>query len=123
GVSTQEDYQFVHHMETLTRSLVHDGRFAEARSIKQECDDKHKYTFRPEWFRMFLAEGDWTEAQKIAEFFRKSDKVNGAYYSAMIYLEKGDTERAGAEIDVMRQAQQSKKNDRSGERRLWEVQG
>jgi Tfp pilus assembly protein PilF len=123
GVSTTEDYQFVHHLETLTRSLVHDGRFAETRAIKQECDDKYKYTFRPEWFRMYLAEGDWAEAHKIAEFFRKTDKANGAYHAAMIDLEKGDTDRAGAEIDVLRQAQQSKKNDRFGERRMWEVQG
>jgi hypothetical protein len=123
GVSTSEDYQFVHHMETLTRGLVHDGRFAEARAVKQECDDKYKYAFRPEWFRMFITQGDWGEAQKIAEFFRKSDKANGAYHAAMMYLEKGDPERAGAEIDVLRQVHQSKKNDRAGERRLWEVQG
>jgi hypothetical protein len=123
GVTTTEDYQFSHHLETLTKSLVHDGRFAEVRQIKKECDETYKYNFRPEWFRAALGAGDWAEAQKIVDFFRKSDKTNGAYYAAMLYLEKGDTERAGAEIDVLRQAQQGKKNDRFGERRLWEVQG
>ena len=123
GVTPSEDHQFNHHMETLTRSLVHDGRFAETRAIKKDAEEKYKYAFRPEWFRMAIAEGDWVEAQKIAEFLRKSDKANGAYYSAKMLLEKGDTERAGAEIDVLRLAQQGKKNDRYGEQRMWQVQG
>ena len=123
GVTPSEDHQFNHHMETLTRSLVHDGRFAETRAIKKDAEEKYKYAFRPEWFRMAIGEGDWVEAQKIAEFLRKSDKANGAYYSAMMLLEKGDTERAGAEIDVLRLAQQGKKNDRYGEQRMWQVQG
>ena len=38
-------------METLTRSLVHDGRFAEAKAIKAKAEG-YKYAFRPEWFRM-----------------------------------------------------------------------
>jgi len=121
GVSATEDYQFSHHLDTLMKSLVHDGRFAEIAALKGEYGER--YNYRADWFRMSLATADWTEAQKIAEFFRKSDKANGAYYAAMLYLERGDTERAGAEIDVLRQAQQSKKNDRSGERRMWEVQG
>jgi Tfp pilus assembly protein PilF len=123
GVTPGEDHQFNHHMETLTRSLIHDGRFAEAKRIKADAESKYKYAFRPEWFRMALAEGDWAEAQKIVDFFRKSDKANGAYYAAMLFLEKGETDRAGAEVDVLRQAQQRKKSDRNGERRLWEAQG
>jgi len=122
GVTTTEDYQFVHHMETLTRALVHDGRFAEAEAIKRECDSKYKYSFRPEWFRMALGEGDWDGARKLVELFRKSDKANGAYHAALLYLEKGDTERAGAEIDVLRQVKQGKRAS-TNERRLWEVQG
>lgn len=123
GVTPNEDHQFNHHMSTLTLSLVHDGRYAETKAIKKEAEDKYKYAFKNEWFRMYLGEGDWDEALKIAEFFRKSDKANGAYYAALVYLEKGDTERAGAEIDVLRQAQQAKKNDRYGEQRMWQVQG
>ncbi len=122
GVTTTEDYQFVHHMETLTRALVHDGRFAEAEAIKRECDAKYKYSFRPEWFRMSLGEGDWDGARKLVEQFRKSDKANGAYHAALLFLEKGDTERAGAEIDVLRQVKQGKRAS-ANERRLWEVQG
>ena len=123
NVEPRDDFQFSHHMETLTRSLVHDGRFEEALRIKAEAEGKYKYHYRPEWFRMALSRGDWAEAQKIADFYRRSDKANGAYYSALLYLEKGETDRAGAEIDVLRLAQQGKKRDRSGERRLWEVQG
>ncbi|HEY3788789.1 MAG TPA: tetratricopeptide repeat protein [Urbifossiella sp.] len=123
GVAPYEDYQFNHHMATLTLSLVHDGRFAETKAIMREAEDKYKYSFKSEWFRMYLGEGNWAEAQKIAEFFRKGNKANGAYHAAMLYLEKGDTDRVGPEIDVLRQAQQSRRRDRDGERRMWEVQG
>jgi len=123
GVTPGEDHQFNHHMNILTISLVHDGRFAEARRLRKEAEEKYKYTFRNEWFRMAIGEGDWAEAQKIIEAVRKTDKAGGAYHAAMLYLEKGESERAGAEIDVLRQAQQTKKNDKLGERRMWEVQG
>ncbi|MDB5313120.1 MAG: hypothetical protein JWO38_7322 [Gemmataceae bacterium] len=122
GVTPGEDHQFAHHMETLTRSLVHDGRFAEARRIKAEAEG-YKYTFRPEWFRMALAEGDWAEAAKIVDHFRRSDKMNGAYYAAQMYLAQGETDRAGAEVDTLRQLQQGRKSDRRAEQKLWEVQG
>ncbi|HKB35669.1 MAG TPA: hypothetical protein VKD72_04395, partial [Gemmataceae bacterium] len=37
NVRPNEDHQYSHHLEILTISLVHDGRFAEARAIKEEC--------------------------------------------------------------------------------------
>lgn len=122
GVTPGEDHQFNHHMETLTRSLVHDGRFAEAQKIKKMAEG-YRYSFRPEWLRMAIARRDWDEAQRLIEQFRKTDKATGAYYAALVSLEKGDTEQAGREIDTLRQAQQTKKADRSLERRLWEIQG
>ena len=123
GVKHTEDHQFNHHMETLTRSLVHDGRFAEARKIKTEAETDYKYQFRPEWFRMAVAAKEWDEAAKIVDHFRRSDKSNGAYYAAQLYLEKGDTERARAEVDTLRSLQQTRKTDKQLERRLNEVQG
>jgi tetratricopeptide (TPR) repeat protein len=122
GVTPGEDHQFNHHMETLTRSLVHDGRFAEARKIKTMAEG-YKYAFRPEWLRMAIGAHDWDDAQKLIDQFRRTNKDTGAYYAAIAALEKGDTEQAGREIDTLRQAQQTRKNDRSLERRLWEVQG
>src|SRR5262245_30285948 len=122
GVTPGEDHQFNHHMETLTRSLVHDGRFAEAHDTKAKAEG-YKYTFRPEWFRMALTEKDWEGCQKLVEQFRRSDKSGGAYYAALLCLEKGDTEQAGREVDTLRQLQQSKKNDKGQQQRLWEVQG
>ncbi|MBA4189443.1 MAG: hypothetical protein C0467_15745 [Planctomycetaceae bacterium] len=122
GVTPGEDHQFNHHMETLTRGLVHDGRFAEAKAIKAKAEG-YKYSFKPEWFRMALAEQDWSECQKQLETFRKTDKANGAYYAARMCLEKGDTEQAGREVDTLRAQQQTKKTDKALERRLWEVQG
>src|SRR5262249_30816622 len=38
GVQPREDSQYSHHLETLLLSLIHDGRFAEARAIKKECE-------------------------------------------------------------------------------------
>jgi hypothetical protein len=122
GVTPGEDHQFNHHMETLTRSLVHDGRFAEAKAIKAKAEG-YKYNFRNEWFRMALAERDWDACQKTIEQSRRTDKAGGAYYAALVALEKGETEQAGREVDTLRQQQQSRKADKTLERRLWEVQG
>lgn len=124
GVKPSEDHQFSHHMETLTRSLVHDGRFAEARQIKKEAEG-YKYAYRPEWFRMALATGDWEEAGEIVAYYRKRDKADGAYYAALLYLEKGDVKRAGAEIETLRQLDQGKKKSRNRrtDYKLWEAQG
>ncbi len=122
GVKPADDHQFFHHMETLTRSLVHDGRFAEAKKIKKEAE-RYKQAFRPEWFRMAITERDWAAAKKLADHYRKSDKPTAAYHAAVIALEQGNTARAAAEVDVLRQAEQSKKGNRTREYRLWEVQG
>jgi tetratricopeptide (TPR) repeat protein len=123
GVTPGEDHQFNHHMETLTRSLVHDGRFYEAARLKGEAEG-YKYTFRPEWFRLALAEGDWDGARKLVDQFRRANKAEGAYYAALLHLEKGETERAGAEVDALRQSPPTgKRSDKRGELRLWEAQG
>ncbi|VTU01413.1 tetratricopeptide domain-containing protein : Tetratricopeptide repeat domain protein OS=uncultured planctomycete GN=HGMM_F16E03C28 PE=4 SV=1 [Gemmataceae bacterium] len=122
GVTPGEDHQFTHHMEILTRSLVHDGRFAEARELKAKAE-AYKFNFKAEWFRMALAERDWAECQKQVDQFRKTDKAGGAYFAASACLARGETEQAGREIDTLRALQQSKKSDKSLERRLLEVQG
>jgi tetratricopeptide (TPR) repeat protein len=122
GVEPREDHQFNHHMETLTRSLVHDGRFEGAKEIKAKAEE-YKYAFRPEWFRMSLTEKDWEACDKLIAQFRRSDKTGGAYYAALLALEKGETEQAAREADTLRQSQQSRRSDKSIERRLWEVQG
>ena len=121
-VKPAQDHQYKHHLEVLTISLVHDGRFAEADTIKAEAK-KHKYEFRPEWFRMALARHDWAEAEKYVDDYRKKDKPLAAYYAATIALDRGDTKAAAAEVDILRQAVQRKKSDRKAEQRLWEVQG
>lgn len=125
GVQPREDHQFSHHMETLTRSLVHDGRFAEAKAVRAEAEG-YKYAFRPEWFRMALAQKEWDAAQKVIDDVRskgRNDKTTPAYYSALLALEKGDSGRASADIDTLRQVAQTRKSDRGLEQKLWEVQG
>ncbi|HMF19471.1 MAG TPA: tetratricopeptide repeat protein, partial [Gemmataceae bacterium] len=92
NVKAGDDWQFNHHLEVLTLSLTHDGRFQEARAIKKICED-NKYKFQMPWFRLHLAERDWPEALKIAGQFKKSDKVTAAYLTALVYLRKGEPER------------------------------
>ncbi len=122
GVTAGEDHQFNHHMDILTRSLVHDGRFAEAKQLRTLAET-YKYNFRAEWLRMAMGQRDWDAAQSLIEQFRRTDKATGAYYAALVSLDKGDTEQAGREVDTLRSLQQSKKTDKALERRLWEVQG
>lgn len=122
GVKPDEDHQFRHHAETLTRSLVHDGRFAEAAALRKESE-AYKYFFRPEWFRQAVAEKNWSDAEKVVNDMSKTDKVTRAYYTAIIALERGQPERAKAELDILKQTNQSKRNDRVRELRLWEIQG
>src|SRR5205085_411194 len=83
NVRPAEDQQFSHHLEILTSSLIHDGRFREARAARAEgeaCGCKLWQT----WFRLYLAERNWPEALKIADHFRKADKVTAAYFAALV---------------------------------------
>jgi tetratricopeptide (TPR) repeat protein len=121
-VKPADDWQFAHHLEVLTLSLTHDGRFREAHQIKKECWDLGYRQWEP-WFRLALAERDWDEALKIAEQFRKADKQKASYYAALVYLAQNDLCRATAEVEVLAEAYQHKKSDRTLELRLWETQG
>jgi Tfp pilus assembly protein PilF len=122
NVKPAEDQQFSHHLEILTLSLIHDGRFREARAAKAEGEASGFYLWQP-WFRLHLAERDWDSAAKITEHYRKSDKVLAAYLSALVYLKQGDASRAAPEVEVLRLAQHERKDDRQLEFRLWETQG
>lgn len=122
GVSPHQDHQYSHHLETLTLSLVHDGRFHEAQEIRAVAEALG-YRFTMPWFRVALGQRDWAAAEAIVTQQRKSDKSLASYMAALLGLEKGDLMRAAAEVDVLRQASQTKKGDRRLEQRLWEVQG
>lgn len=122
GVKPAQDHQFYHHLETLTTSLLHDGRYREAQAIRKECEG-YGYRFTLSWFRLAVGRRDWPAAEALVAEQRKADKGVGSYLAALMYLERGDTARAAAEVDVLRQAQQAKKNDRRLEQRLWEAQG
>jgi tetratricopeptide (TPR) repeat protein len=122
GVKPADDHQYQHHLETLTRSLVHDGRHAEAKAI-QATALANKYYFRPEWVRMAIVESNWTAATTLINEFKKGDKAQAAYHAAHVALAQNDLPRARAEIDILRQAKPSKKDEKRNEARIWEVQG
>lgn len=121
NVTPADDWQYSHHLETLMLALIHAGRFKEAHVVKAECE-RCKYTQNMPWYRMHLAEHDWDAALKITGQF-KNDKVTTAYLRALVYLAKGEIERAAPEVNVLAEAYPSKKNDRELELRLWETQG
>jgi hypothetical protein len=122
NVKPKDDAQFSHHLEILTLSLVHDGRFREARALKGEV---WGYGFRHwlPWFRLHLAEGDCDGALKVADHYRKSDKTTASYLAALVYLKHGDLARATAEVEVLQHAYHGHKSDKQLELRLWETQG
>ena len=121
-VDPNQDFQFEHHLEILTISLIHDGRFAEARQIKDEVWKLGRRHWMP-WFRLHLGERDWDEAMKVVEHFRRRDKLTASYLAALVYLKRGEPERALPEIEVLQQAHQTQKGNRELELRLWETQG
>jgi tetratricopeptide (TPR) repeat protein len=122
NVAPKEDHQFSHHFEILTLSLVHDGRFREARALKEEAMG---YGFRHwiPWFRLHLGERKWDEALKIAEQFRKRDKVTASYLAALVYVAQNDSARAAPEVEVLEEAAKGRRNDRELQCRLWESRG
>ncbi len=122
NVKPKEDSQYAHHLEILTLSLIHDGRYREAQAIKDEAW-KAGYRSWLTWFRLYLAERDWPEALKIVDHFRKNDKVTAAYLAALVYLKQGDTDRATPEVQVLQEAYRERKKDKTLEFRLWETQG
>jgi tetratricopeptide (TPR) repeat protein len=121
-VKASEDHQWYHHLAVLTVSLIHDGRFREARAIKAEAQADGIQLWQ-DWFRLHLAERDWDEAEKIIQHFRKSDKAMAGYLAAQLYLKQGNVERALAEVEVLRHEFQTKRNNKQLEFRLWEMQG
>jgi Tfp pilus assembly protein PilF len=122
NVKPREDQQYNHHLEILTRSLIHDGRFKEAETLKAEALKEGVHLYDP-WFRLALGERNWADALKIVDHFRKSDKQTAAYFAALVYLKQGQPGRAAAEVEVLRQALQDRKDDARLEYRVWETQG
>jgi Flp pilus assembly protein TadD len=122
NVGPKQDHQYSHHLEILTLSLIHDGRFREARAIKEEAQ-RHGYQHRLPWFRLHVAERDWAEARKIVDQYRKTDKDTASYLAAVLHLKQGDPDRAAPEVEVLQLAYQRRKGNKQLEYRLWETQG
>jgi Tfp pilus assembly protein PilF len=124
-VRPSDDSQYAHHLETLLRSLIHDGRFAEARSIEAE---ERACGYKPWqlWFQLHLAERDEAAARKVIDEMRKDnkkDKTTPAYFSALLYLKKGEPTRSLPEIEVLQHALRDRSNDKTLQFRVWETQG
>lgn len=121
GVSPNDDWQFSHHLETLMQSLIHDGRFKEAHVIRKKCED-YKFTQRNHWLRLAIAERDWDEALKLANAEPKN-KIITSYRRALVYLNKGDAERARPEVHTLQELYATNRSNKDLELKLWTVQG
>jgi len=128
NVPIADDWQYGHHLETLIQSLIHDGRFKEAHEVRAK-GEKHKFSYhRVHWFRLALAERNWEEALKQAQGNAKgqiqpNEKNNTTYMRALVYLNKGDPERARPEVNSLREAYLTNRLDKKLELRLWLTQG
>lgn len=122
AIKPREDHQHDHHMETLLRALIHDGRFREARALKAEAK-AIGYRHTDLWFRLHLAERDWPEAWNLLEEYRKRDKTTAAYYAALYHLHRNEPDKAEPEVKSLGEAQEKRKSDKQLERRLNETKG
>jgi Tfp pilus assembly protein PilF len=124
-VEPTEDHQYSHHLETLLRSLIHDGRFTEARAIEAE-QRALGYKVWELWFQLHLAERDFLETEKVIDRFRKenpNDKATSAYLSSLLYLKKDDPARALPEIRLLQDDLRIRPTDTALQFRLWEAHG
>ena len=121
GVKPSEDHQFSHHLETLMQSLIHDGRFKEAHAIRKKCES-YKYTQRNHWFRLAIAERNWDEALKQANANPK-DKMTTSFMRALVYLNKGEIDRARPEMNVLKESYLTNRMNKELDLRLSLVQG
>ncbi|HEV8061712.1 MAG TPA: tetratricopeptide repeat protein [Gemmataceae bacterium] len=122
GVLPRDDQQYNHHLEILTVSLIHDGRFKEALAARADAE-KNNYEHWLPWFRLAVASRDWPAALKVVAHYKKTEKITASYMAAVVYLKQNLPARAGPEVEVLRQAYQDKKQDRLLQDRLNETQG
>jgi tetratricopeptide (TPR) repeat protein len=121
-VRPRDDHQFSHHLQILTWSLIHDGRFREARAVEQEAGAAGFKHWLP-WFRLHVAERDWPAALKIVEQLRGKEPATANYMAALVYLRQNNAGRARQEVDALAKAHEKKKDDREQEYRCWETRG
>src|SRR5262249_55231132 len=118
------DHQYAHHLEILFVSLVHDGRFPEARAIKAEMEATGFKSWLA-WSKLHLAERNWPELLRVADLCRREDKTTAAYLAGLACLRQGDAARALPEIEVLQEAfhRRGAEAGRRLEPRLLEAQG
>jgi Tfp pilus assembly protein PilF len=122
NVNPRDDFQFSHHLETCMTSLLHEGRYAEAHSIRTEAE-KYGWSYQQNFLALAIAERDWEEALKLIQKNRKGDKSQLAYQMAMLYLEQGQLDKAKAELEVLQNLQKQRKSDKSAEVRFNTAEG
>ena len=122
-LAINEDHQYSHHCETLMQALIHDGRFKEADELRKKCEGYKFNAHRVHWFRLALAQRDWDAALKYASAMGAKDKTQSSYLRALVYLNKGDYDRARPEVNVMKEVFQTDRKGKDLELRIWLAEG
>ncbi len=122
NVNPKDDHQFSHHLEILMTCLLHDGRDAEARAVKEDIV-KLGLSFQQPFMGLAIADQNWEEAEKLVAKSKRGDKTQQAHQFAMLALEQGDTGKASSQIEVLQTAQRQKKGDKQTEIRVNTAQG
>ncbi len=88
-----------HHFDIAMRSLIHDGKYQEARSTAQHAiDNKAQAAVLFNKGRLHQSERDWPALLKVAEEFRKANNKNdAAYFTCIAQLGLGQLEQAETE--------------------------
>ena len=119
-VAVSEDWQLAHHYETLMQGLIHDGRFKERMSRKRNARSTNSIT------AFTGCVSPWpsaigTRRSSTRRLFQGQDQTS--YLRGLVYIRKGDYERARPEVNVLREAFQTNRTNKDIELRLWTAQG
>lgn len=122
GVQPRQDHQYSHHLEILTISLVHDGRFQEARAIQAEAR-RVGYKHWDVWFRLHRGERDWDAYTALLDEYRKAQSSSATYYAALMHLDRGEVSLAEAEMLALEEFKNKRDRDQTLKQRYNEVHG
>jgi hypothetical protein len=106
----------------LMLAFTHEGRFAEARKLGL---DKKSLN----WFVLYLAERNWSDATRAIDEQRKIDKDRAEYLTALLCLKLERPDQAALAVEAQRRAlaatpeKGAKQDRRQLENRLWESEG
>ena len=124
AVEPKDDHQYSHHVEVCCLSLVHEGRYAEAKALRDEAL-KAKIDLPSVWFRILRGQNAAAGIEELAKKTRTRDKYQAAYMLATLALDRDDPAAARPHIDTLKAQRSSGRGKSSKDRQgnYGEVEG